>query len=184
MKNNLVLDTIYSRRSIRKYKDRALSKEEIDSLVKAALISPSSMNMQAWHVHVESNKEVISNWEKTIIQHFIDENNEFVIEHNKNRNNKIFYDAPTVFVISMEKGKELDVGILAQSIALAAKGMGLDSVILGFPRVSFDTKYEGKWEKTLKFPENYVYGISIAVGYGDEAGRDRSPDFSKVSYSD
>ncbi len=96
--------------------------------------------------------------------------------------NKIFFDAPLVIVISMEEEKGMDVGILVQSLALAAKGMGLDSVILGFPRVSFDSVFDKKWNEKLCFPENYVYGISIAIGYGDEEGRSRQVDPSKVSY--
>ena len=184
MKDNKVLQAIYDRRSIRKYKDRPLTKEQIYNLVEAALISPSSMNMQPWHITVLTNRSTILEWERAIVQHFIDINNEFVVEHNKSRGNKIFYDAPAIFVISMEEGKAMDVGIVAQSIALAAKGMGLDSVILGFPRVSFEPKYNDKWKKTLGFPENHIYGISVAIGYGDEAGREREPDMSKVSYLD
>ena len=60
--------------------------------------------------------------------------------------------------------------------------MGLDSVILGFPRVTFLDKYEGKWQKELGIPEDHVYGVSIAVGYADETGRDRDIARSKVSY--
>ncbi len=182
MTDNQMLETIYSRRSIRKYKDKDLSKDQIDALVKAALLSPSSMNMQPWHLTILRNQDLILDWEKDIIQHFIDLGNEKIIAHNESRNNKIFYDAPLVFVISMEEGKEMDVGIMAQSIALAAKSMGLDSVILGFPRVSFEAKYEGKWKQALKLPDNHVYGIAVAVGYGDEAGRDRQADMSKVSF--
>lgn len=184
MKDNQVLETIHSRRSIRKYKDKALTKDQINQLVKAALISPSSVNQQPWHLTALTNKSTILEWEEEIVQYFIDEDIEWVVKHNESRGNKIFYDAPAVFVISMEEGKEMDVGIMAQSIALAAKGMGLDSVILGFPRVSFHPKYKGKWEKTLDFPEDYVYGISVAVGYGDESGRNRQPDMSKVTYLD
>ena len=182
MKNNPVLEAIHNRRSIRKYKDTPLTDEQIQALVEAALISPSSRNMQPWHITVLTNRSTILDWEKEIVQYFIDANVEWAIEHNKSRNNKIFYDAPAVFVISMEKDKGMDVGIVAQSIALAAKGMGLDSVILGFPRVTFEPKYHGKWEKDLKFPDDYVYGISVAVGYGDETGREREPDMSKVTY--
>lgn len=184
MKDNQVLKAIHSRRSIRKYKDKSLTQEQIDELVRAALISPSSINEQPWHLTVLTNQATILEWEKEIIQYFIDKDVEWVVKHNESRGNKIFHDAPAVFVISMEEGKEMDVGIMAQSIALAAKGIGLDSVILGFPRVSFDPKYNDKWQKTLNFPKDYVYGVSVAVGYGDESGRDRQPDMSKVSYLD
>lgn len=172
----------YSRRSIRKYKDMPLTEDQIDSLVKAALLSLSAMNMQSWHITMLTNRETILDWEKEIVQHFIDIGDTQIIEHNKARNNKIFYDAPAVFVVSMEENKGIDVGIVAQSIALAAKGMGLDSVILGLSRVSFEPKYADKWSKILKFPENHVYGITVAVGYGDETGKERKSDMSKVDY--
>lgn len=182
MKDNQILQTIHNRRSIRKYKDKNLSKEQTQALIEAALISPSSLNKQPWHITVLTDQKVILEWEKEIVQHFIDVNNQWAIEHNKSRGNKIFYDAPVVFVISMEEGTSMDIGIMVQSIALAAKGIGLDSVILGLPRVSFEPQYNGKWEEALKFPQDYVYGISIVVGYGDEAGRNREFDMSKVTY--
>lgn len=184
MRNNKVLEAIHSRRAIRKYKDKNLTKEQINTLVKAALLSPSALNEQPWHITVLTNRDIILEWEKTIIQYFVDTDNQWAVERNKSRNNKIFYDAPVVFVISMRENKAMDVGIMAQSIAIAAKGMGLDSVILGFPKVSFETRYEGKWSEKLGFPKDYVYGISVAVGYGDESGRIREPDMDKVSYLD
>lgn len=184
MQNNKVLEAIRSRRAIRKYKDKDLTGEQIDALVKAALLSPSALNEQPWHITVLTNRDIILEWEKTIVQHFVDTNNHRFIEHNKSRNNKIFYDAPVVFVISMRENKAMDVGIMAQSIAIAAKGMGLDSVILGLPKVAFEARYEGKWSRKLGFPQDYVYGISVAVGYGDEPGRNREPDMDKVSYLD
>ena len=180
--NNPVLDAIHNRRSIRKYKADMPSKEIIQELVKAALISPSSMNQQAWHLTVLTNQELILEWEKDIVQYFIDMKKDSISERIRSRKNKIFYDAPLVFVISMEEDKSMDVGIMAQSIALAAKSIGLDSVILGLPRVAFDPIYENKWHEKLAFPDNHVYGISVAVGYGDAPGIEREIDRSKVTY--
>ena len=104
------------------------------------------------------------------------------VEWHAKRNNKIFYDAPVVFVISMEPDKGIDVGIMAQSIAVAAKSMDLGSVILGFPRVVFSEEEGEKWQQRLNFPKGHTYGISVAVGHAAEGGRDREIDKSKVSY--
>lgn len=184
MENNKVLEAIHNRRSIRKYKEEDLTKEQIKALLEAGLVSPSSLNEEPWHISVLTNKSIVLEWEKAIVQYFIDSKNQRLIDHIKSRNNKIFYDAPVVFVISMKENKAMDVGILAQSIAIAAKGMGLDSVILGLPRVSFEPIYGERWEDKLGFPQGYVYGISVAVGYGDEDGRIRKPNMDKVSYID
>lgn len=182
MVDNKVLEAIHNRRSIRKYKDKELTNEQIKSLVDAALISPSSLNEEPWHITVLTNKEMIDEWEKAIVQYYLDSGNEGAIKHNKSRGNKIFYNAPAVFTVSMKENKAMDVGILAQSIAIAAKGMGLDSVILGLPRISFAGEHRERWERQLCFPEGYVFGISVAVGYGDEEGRKRNPNMTKVSY--
>lgn len=179
---NQVLDVIAKRRSIRSYTEQPLRKDQVSALVDAALISPSSQNQQPWHLHVVQDTALILRWERAIIEHFRAEGNTETVEFLKNRDNKIFYDAPAVFVISAKPNTSTDVGIMAQSIALAAKSMGLDSVILGFPRVVFAPEYEGEWQKTLGFPDGNVYGLSVAVGYGDSPGRERSIDYSKVSY--
>lgn len=183
MINNPVLEAIYNRRSIRKYEDKALDDAQIGALVEAALRAPSAMNFQPWHLTVVTDRGLITRWEQAIVQHFIDANNEQIIAHMQSRDNKVFYDAPAVFVISMEQGKEMDVGIMAQNITVAAKGLGLGSVVLGFPRAVFGAEFtDGYWQSVLKFPAGFVYGISVAVGYGAEPGRERQPDLTKVSY--
>lgn len=180
--DNNILQAIYDRRSIRKYEDTPVTSEQIEKLVEAALISPSSRNRQPWHLTVVTNRDMIAEWEGDIVQHFLDENEPWVVEHLKSRNNKVFYDAPLVFAITMKGDNAIDVGIMAQSIAIAAKAMGLDSVILGFPRVSFYDKFEQKWQKKLGIPEGNQYGICIAAGYGAEPGKPRESDRTKVNY--
>lgn len=182
MSDNIVLETIRNRRSIRKYRKQTLSTEQIEKLVTAALLAPSARNFQPWQLGVLTEQKLILEFEAAIIEHFQIAGAEWVIAHNEAHGNKIFYGAPAVFVISMEEGKGIDVGIMAQNIALAAKGMGLASVILGFPRVVFSEEYNGIWQTRLRFPKNHVYGISVAVGYGAEEGTEREPDFSKVEY--
>ena len=81
----------------------------------------------------------------------------------------------------MTEGSGIDVGIMVQSIAIAAKAMGLDSVILGFPRVTFLDKYEGNGRKNWAFR-----GLRIRREHRRRLrrrkGRDRDIDRSKVSY--
>lgn len=48
------------RRSIRKYKDELLSPEETQSILEAALLSPTSKNKHSWEFIVVENKEMLS----------------------------------------------------------------------------------------------------------------------------
>lgn len=48
------------RRSIRKYKDELLPPEETQSILEAALLSPTSKNKHSWEFIVVENKEMLS----------------------------------------------------------------------------------------------------------------------------
>lgn len=53
------LDFIYNRKSIRKFKDMPVPKEDIIELLKAATQAPSPKHQQNWHFVVLQNKEII-----------------------------------------------------------------------------------------------------------------------------
>lgn len=50
-------DIVSKRRSIRKYKDIPVSKEQINSLLQAAIMAPSGKNKQPWHFVVVAGKK-------------------------------------------------------------------------------------------------------------------------------
>ncbi|MEX0980940.1 MAG: nitroreductase family protein [Bacteroidales bacterium] len=58
MKNETPLTWLYSRRSIRKYSDRTIAENDIESILKAAMYAPSAVNKQPWHFIVTSNKQL------------------------------------------------------------------------------------------------------------------------------
>ncbi len=182
--DNKVLETIKARSSIRAYQDKPLNKEQIDALVEASLASPSAMDRQPWHFIVVQNKSIINKLEKDVVSYFEKTGDEGIIQRLKSRNNKIFYDAPCVFIVSVkpEGMYQIDVGIAAQNIAIAAKSMELDSVILGLPAVVFNSENADMWKKNLQFPEGYEYGIAVAVGYADMEKEPHVMDHSKVTY--
>ena len=45
----LVLETILARRSIRRYSEHAVSRQDLDLLLQAAMSAPSAGNQQPWH---------------------------------------------------------------------------------------------------------------------------------------
>lgn len=52
-----VFDTIKKHRSIRKYKDRDVKQEDLDKILEAAQLAPSSINGQQWSIIVVKNDE-------------------------------------------------------------------------------------------------------------------------------
>jgi nitroreductase len=153
--SNLVLQAISDRRSIRSYKDEKVTREQLDTLLKAAVESPSARNAQPWHFSItqspgilqEINAEVSKNLDKDV--------------------GDIFHGAKTAIFISCDGGSRwgrLDCGIAVQSIALAAHAIGLGTVILGMPEAAFTGPKGDYFNKLLKFPQGYSFAVAVAVG--------------------
>jgi nitroreductase len=180
---NQVLETIITRSSIRAYKSEPLSQEQKKALQDAALASPSAMNRQPYKFIFINNKAVIEEIEQDVVNYFVAKKDEAVLERLKSRNNKVLYDTPCLILIVIEDNNsyaKVDAGIAVQNIALAAKSIGLDSVIVGMPGVVFSGPKADYWRKSLNIPEGYTYGIGIAVGYADMEKTPHDPDPSKI----
>ena len=52
------LDTIFSRKSVRTYTDQAVSEEQVETLLKAAMAAPTGMNVQPWRFVVVRDQAV------------------------------------------------------------------------------------------------------------------------------
>ncbi len=182
--SNSVIETIKTRSSIRAYKKTALTEEQIKTLTEAGLAAPSAMNRQDYKFIAISNEEKLAEWEQGVVAFFEDINETAMIDRLKERNNKVLYDAPTVIIIAsgtMDSNYSgVDAGIAVQNIALAAKSMGLDSVILGMPSVVFKGKDSEKFKEVLSIPEGYSYTIAIGVGHADMEKDPHPLDTSKV----
>ncbi|MBS3810913.1 MAG: nitroreductase family protein [Halanaerobiales bacterium] len=55
-----LVDIIKERRSIRTYQDKDVSKEDIKSLLKAAMLAPSAGNEQPWHFVIIDEESIIN----------------------------------------------------------------------------------------------------------------------------
>ncbi|MDL2248186.1 nitroreductase family protein [Tyzzerella sp. OttesenSCG-928-J15] len=181
---NNVIDTIMARKSIRAYQPEQLSPEQLDNLVKVALTSPTAVNAQGWHFTVIQNKNIINEIEADIVAAIMAGDNEAAKERTKARGNKVVYDAPTLIIISGKPSaySHIDAGIAVQSLAIAAKSMGLDSVILGMVGLAFKGENGERWANKLNFPQEHEFIISIAIGKGAMEGNHRELDPTKVTY--
>lgn len=183
MESNQVLDTIMQRRSIRAYKPDQISEDQLEALIKTALISPTASNRQKFHFTVVQNKEIINELEEDVVRVLTKAASPAILERINSRKGKIIFDAPTLIVLSAEPTPyaALDAGIAVQSLALAAKSMGLDSVILGMIAYTFQSENAEEWKKRLLFPEGYEFTIGIAIGYGNMPGNEREINREKLS---
>ncbi|MTI79304.1 MAG: nitroreductase family protein [Firmicutes bacterium] len=78
-----ILDAIYQRHSIRKYKVQDVPTEDIKEIIKAATYAPSGKNSQNWHFVVVKNKDKIER-----IAQIIEEKNEAIAKKIKDEDRK------------------------------------------------------------------------------------------------
>ena len=179
---NQTLQLIASRRSHRSYTSEQLSTPQLESLMDAALQSPSAMNRQPWHFSFVQNKELLSRINKAAHRHaaLLDES---VRSHRfSSPDFNVFYHAPTVVFISAPRGAyEVDCGIAVQTLALAAESLGLGSVIVGLARLAFEDDEATEFEQSLCFPEGDRFVISIVIGRPDDVKQAPDMDRTKIS---
>ncbi|MGN6567481.1 MAG: nitroreductase family protein, partial [Flavipsychrobacter sp.] len=56
---NQVMNTIYERRAVRRYKSKPITKEQIDELIAAGCMAPSALNSQDWQFYILADREMI-----------------------------------------------------------------------------------------------------------------------------
>ena len=180
---NETLATIYSRRAVRKYKSKPVSKKLIEELIAAGRMAPSAMNRQTWKFYVLTNKELIhtlsNDISKTAFKDTVKKGLKGILKaltsmlhfaqniHLSSISDPVFYNAPVVIFITSPKIDEwgqLDIGMCVQNIMLAAKSLGLDTCPVGFGKFVEHTKHYS----SLGIPSSEQVQFSVIVGYGDE----------------
>ncbi|MCH5279114.1 MAG: nitroreductase family protein [Christensenellaceae bacterium] len=164
---NIVIGTILDRSSIRAYTDEMLTEAELSVLKKAALSSPTAMNRQDQRFAFITRKETIDEIEKAVVDTIVAGGDADFAERIKSRGGKVMYDAPLVVVIFAKPAKfaGVDAGIAVENLAIAAKSMGLDSVILGMPDAAFAGQAGAERRAALGIDEEFEFKIAIAIGH-------------------
>lgn len=157
------LTCIQTRRSIRKYADTPVTREEIEKVISSALNAPSWKNTQTASYVVVTNPEKKAN---------IAENCVLGFGNNKN----IINGAPALVIVTTKnnisgferdgsattsKGthwQSFDAGIASQTLCLAAHDMGLGTVIMGI----YD---DAKVAAAVELPEGQSVSALIALGH-------------------
>jgi nitroreductase len=163
---NETMRSILDRRSIRVYKDAQITEQQRDTIIEAALQSPSARNAQPCQVRIVQNRELMKEFNADLVE----------LDLKKNRpgpfgpDYSFYFSAPTFIFIFGDASNDwspVDSGIMAENIALSAHSLGLGSVIIGMANPVFKTEARDKWRKLLQVPDGYELVVSVAVGVKD-----------------
>lgn len=181
---NETLKVIAERYSCRDYKSQMPSDEILKAITEAALQAPSAMNRQPWRIIVVKDKMLIQEIETEALNHLKSRDDKSAYNRIMERGGKLFYGAPCMIIIPVDKANsysQIDCGIVCQTITLAAASLGLASVICGLTQAAFasDASFE-KFAGRLGFPEGYVFGCSVLLGFANTGKAPHDTDESKI----
>ena len=179
MEVNPVLSCIMARRSVRKYLDKPVEHEKLETIVRAGINAPSGMNRQPWIVRVVESQQLIAD----VTEVYKQENAEQVKRDKDFKN--MFRNAPNFICVCTpaKGGGELDAGLLGENMMLAAQSLGLGTCCLGGPVRFLKANEKCKFfMDRLDIPSDYQLNYIIAVGYPDEQPEAKPRDASKVKY--
>ena len=154
---------IKQRRSIRKYKKKPVSNEQIQLLIQAAVEAPSWKNSQPARYHVITSQPLLNEFKERCLPEFNQENCK---------------DAPVLIVTTFIKNRSgferdgtasnelanswgcYDLGLHNQNMILKATELGLSTLIMGI-------RDENKIREMLNIPAEETIVSVIALGYKD-----------------
>ncbi len=176
--SNPVIETILTRRSIRKYLPQAVEREKMQQIVACGIQAPNAMNKQPWEIRVVDNPDFING----VTELFKQENPKQAEDPNfKN----MFRNAPTVVFVGHDTSSSssaFDCGLLSENMMISAWSMGIGSCCLGGPARFMTQPAAAEYLKKLAFSEGYELLYCIAFGYPDETPEAKPRDTSKIRF--
>lgn len=187
--NLLVNNYIYTRRSIRKYSDKDVTRELIEQIIDAGRMAPSAKNRQPWKYIVfggKSKDEFLNHMEKGILR---EENERALLPNSKTgipdaKNTlRIMRQAPIIIVVLNTNGKipfseieaddrfteicdTLSIGASIENMLLKAEEVGLGTLWIANTCFAYE-------ELTTYLNTTKQLVGAIAIGYAAETPQQR-----------
>ncbi len=165
-----VLEAIYRRRAIRQYTAEPIGREQLTTLIDAAIQAPSAVDRQPWLFTVIENQDLLDrisqHAKKHILASFRPElASDHFHSHLSDPDFQIFYHAPVLILISAGSDDDWaveDCSLAAANLMLAACAMDLGTCWIGFAQRWLETAL-GK--ATIGLPEGSHPVAPIIVGH-------------------
>ncbi len=171
---NIVLDSLKTRRAVRKYIDTPVEQEKLDAILEAATYAPTGMGAQSPVIVLVKNKATIEKISKM---------NAKVMA----RDMDPFYGAPAVALVFGNKASVPtwfeDACLVAGNLLNAAHAVGVDSCFVYRAKEVFESPDGIALLKEWGLNENYVGVANCLLGYGDgpaPAAKERKADYIRI----
>ena len=150
-----ILDTIVSRRSVKKYKEVVPTKEEIDKVIKAGMYAPSGKNKQSSIILAITNKQVRDDLSRLLADF-------------RGVEGDPFYGAPVVLAVLADNSISTHVydgSVVMENMLLEAHSIGLGACWIHHAKEVFNSAYAKNLLNNLGIAGDYE-GVGFCIlGY-------------------
>ena len=157
---------ILERRSVRKYKPDPVPEELVQAVVEAGLWAPTARNEQEIKI-VRVNDPALR---KQFREDFTAAGGRTI------RPLPFDYESPEFFFLFGPRDfpyTEMDTGIVAENMCLAAQSLGLGTVMIGCIRDFMRSEAAAPWRERLGIGDGDIFTLGLCLGYAD--GESKAP---------
>lgn len=172
-----VFEAIYTRRSIRKYQERQIPREDLEKILEAGTFAPNAGGGQRTVICGIRNRSVaaslgamnLARFDRSrLAGGFVSKEQPSAIDDPAIKNG--FYGAPAVCVVFAQDHflySVPDAFCCAQNMVLAARALGISSCIVARAEETFDNPVGRQLMERWNIPKNYIPRCFVTLGYID-----------------
>ena len=187
------LDLAKTRRSIRKYQDKQISKSDLEKIIEAGIYAPNAGGGQRSYVVGCQDKVLNERLGKlnvggldraNLIGGYVSSEQPSIIDDPSIKSG--FYGAPTVISIFCPSNflySVADAFCMAENMCLQAHELGIGSCIIARGEETFDNAFGEQVMKNWAVPDGFIAECFVLLGYVDGAypqGKERKIDRYKI----
>lgn len=161
-----IMDIIKKRKSIRAYKDKALPKNVVNSILEAARYAPTARNLQQLEYKVITSKALMTKLSEGIAVAV--QKDGMPLKGPPGTRPNFFYGAPLLIIITAPKDNKFaasDSALAVQNVMLYATSINLGSCFIGMARF---IERDKNLLKELNIADNMNIVAAVICGYADE----------------
>lgn len=172
-----LLDLMKYRRSIRKYQDRQVSREDMETIIEAGTYAPNAGGGQRSIIVGIRNAELTAKIGRLnaacldrsrLSGSYVSIEQPSIIDDPAQKNG--FYGSPAVCIIFAPKNflySIPDAFCCAENMVLMATALGLSSCVIARGEETFDNEIGAALLREWNIPENYIARCFVILGYCD-----------------
>lgn len=176
---NQTLETIFSRRSIRRFKPDPIDPEQLDLIVDAGLRAPNGGACQSVVMLVCQDAEINRQLGRISLQMYTDGYYPVSKAQPSAADDLTmkdgFYGAPvsiTLFTPEIWQIGPYDAALSAENMILAAWSMGIGSCCIDRSKLAFATPFGLELRQKAGIPDDYIPQLHVVFGYPESTARD------------